>query len=68
MNWEDLGTRLSCFGIQNGWTFHSFHEKEQPNYWLKTYQEQQEDNSRDDIRYLENICGTEQPFISETWR
>ena len=28
---------------------------------LKTWQEQQEDDSNDDICYLENICGAEQP-------
>ena len=27
----------------------------------KTWQEQQEDNSKGDIYYLENICGAEQP-------
>ena len=31
------------------------------NYWLKTKQEQQEDNSKDDFRYLENIFEAEQP-------
>ena len=34
------------------------------NCWLKTQQEQQEDNWKDDIRYLENIFEAEQPFIS----
>ena len=28
-----------------------------------TWQEQQEDNSRGDICYLENICGAEQPSM-----
>ena len=28
---------------------------------LKTWQEQQEDDSKGDICYLENICGAEQP-------
>ena len=30
VNWEDLGTRLSCFGSEykNGGTFHLFHEEE----------------------------------------
>ena len=33
------------------------------NVWLKTQHKQQEDNSMDDICYLENICRNEQPFI-----
>ena len=28
----------------------------QGNYWLKTWQEEQEDNLTDDICYLKNIC------------
>ena len=32
-------------------------------YCLKTWQEQKEDNSTDDICYLENIFSTEQLFI-----
>ena len=35
--------------------FTCFTKKKEANYWLKTQQEQQEDNSMDDICYLENI-------------
>ena len=50
MNGEDLGTRLSCFGCENKkWqTFHLFQEyiRTRENTWkLKSWQEQQEDNS-----------------------
>ena len=45
--------------IQNGETFRSFHEEE-----IKTWQEQQEANSMDDIFNLENVSRTEQLFIS----
>ena len=38
--------------------------KKYANYWLNTQQEQQEDNFKDEICYLKNTCGAEQPFIS----
>ena len=62
VNREDLGTRSSCFGCEtkNGrtvsGTFYSFHDE----LLSKT---QQEDNSTDNICYLEYICRPEQPFI-----
>ena len=53
----DPGTRLSCFDGDYKTAKHFAHftrEKHlQANYWLKTYQEQQEDNSMDDICYLQ---------------
>ena len=63
VNREDLGTRLSCFGCENknGGHFTRSKSKNYAKYKLKTWQEQQEDNSKGDICYLENICGAEQP-------
>ena len=53
----DLGTRMSCFGSdykrQNIFAHFTRKKHLQANYWLKTYQEQQEDNSTDDICYLQ---------------
>ena len=53
----DLGTRMSCFGgdykRQNIFAHFTRKKHLQANYWLKTYQEQQEDNSMDDICYLQ---------------
>ena len=49
---------------KNGGTFHSFHQQQEIGELLaKTSQEQQEDNAKDDICYLENICETEQPLL-----
>ena len=64
VNREDLETRLSCLGSEYKTADHftRFTKKNQANYWLKTQQEQQEDNSTDGICYLENICRTEQPL------
>ena len=50
--------------IQNGGTFYSFHKEEIGEPLAKTQHKQQEDNSTDDVYYLENIYRTEQPFIS----
>ena len=57
VNREDLGTRLSCFGCgnKNDGHFTRFKSKNQAKKQLKTWQEQQEDNSKG-ICYLENIC------------
>ena len=59
VNLEDLGTRLSCFDSEYRMAEHftRFTTK-------KEQQEQQKGNLTDDIYYLENICCTEQPFIS----
>ena len=38
------------------------------DYYLKTWQEKQEDNLTDKICYLEYICSPEQPLISKTSR
>ena len=63
---EDLRPRLRCFGSEYKKAEHltRFTKKKWANYWLKIYQEQQEDNLTDAICYLENICSAEQPFIS----
>ena len=55
---------MSCIGCENknGGHFTRFKSKNQAKEQLKTWQEQQEDNSRGDICYLENICGAEQPY------
>ena len=57
---------MSCFGSEskNGETFYAFHQEEIGELLSKTWQEQQEDHSKDDICYWENICGAERPFIS----
>ena len=59
VNREDLGTRLSCFDSEYRMVEHftRFTTK-------KEKQEQHKGNLTDDICYLENICSTEQPFIS----
>ena len=46
---------LFCWWLQKAKHFAHFTRKKhlQANYWLKTYQEQQEDNSTDDICYLQ---------------
>ena len=54
-----MGTRMSCFGgdynlRQNIFAHFTRKKHLQANYWLKTYQEQQEDNSTDDICYLQS--------------
>ena len=36
------------------------------DYYLKTWQEKQEDNLTDEICYLEYICNPEQPLIFKT--
>ena len=65
-NQENLGMRLSCFGDENKMAeqsarhFTCFMVK----YCLKSWQEQHEDNSMDNICYLEYIWRPEQTFIS----
>ena len=48
----------------NGETFHSFHREVIGELLAKTWQEQQEESSTDDICCLGNICRTGQPFMS----
>ena len=50
--------------IHNGRTFHSYHEEEKGEQLAKNIAGEQENNSTDDICYLENICRSEQPYIS----
>ena len=50
--------------IQNGGTFHSFHEEEKGELLAKNIAAEQPNNSTDDICYFENICRSEQPYIS----
>ena len=54
---------MSCFGCENKNGGHFFRSKteELGEIIVKTWQEQQEDNSKGDICYLENICRAEQP-------
>ena len=40
------------------------HQEEIGEILAKNMQEQQKDNSKDDICYLEKMCEPEQPFIS----
>ena len=62
---ENLGTRLSCFGSleQNGGTVTEHFTRFTANYCLNASQEQQEDNSMDNICYLEYISRPEQTLI-----
>ena len=46
---------------KNGGHFTRFKSKHQAKLQLKTWQEQQEQNSKGDFCYLENICGVEKP-------
>ena len=52
--------------MQNGETFHSFHEEEIGELLAKkvTLRTAGRLNSTEDICYLENICSTEESFIS----
>ena len=50
--------------VHNGGTFHSFHEEEKGELSAKNIAGEQQNNSTDDICYLENICRSEQPYIS----
>ena len=53
--------------IQNGGTFHLFHEEKIGELLAKNTARRvkRELGWTDDICYLENICKTEQPFISD---
>ena len=55
---------MSCFGSEYIMAEHftRFTRKKWANYWLKTQQEQQEDNSTDDICCLENVCELNKPL------
>ena len=59
VNREDLGTRLSCFGCELE-KMADISLVSRVRTRLKTWQEQQEDNSKGDVGYLENICGAGQ--------